>query len=585
MNIVLGKCGNKDIKLDVDLLLRTRLLIQANSGGGKSYLLRRIAEQLFGKVQVIIIDPEGEFPTLREKYGYVLVGHGGETPADVRSAGLVAEKLLELNASAVCDIFEAFRKNPQGRHAWVKAFCNAMLDAPRTYWHPVVLIIDEFHKFCPEKGAGESEASEAVIGIGTAGRKRGYCLVGATQRLGKVRKDVSAELLNRLVGPTFEDVDLKRAAELLSVLPENRREFFEQMRVLEPGNFFALGRAICKERTLVKVGSIETSHPDVNQSVKYTEPPPTPEKVKALLPKLADLPQQAEEKVRTLETLSTENRTLKARIHSLEMIPAAAIVDQGELIKKEEIIANKLIVEKFDSYGKELKKWKDGLDKMIQFFNSSQIPYPGLHVDTAQIRNIASQMPQERRSAGIDTSHRIPAQPTGRAKTGAIEPATMTDRLTTPQQRIIDAIAWFESIGIYDPEQTAVAFIAKYVVTGGAYLNPRGWLRSNGLIECRGDKISLTDAGRKLAFTPDSPLTTEELHNHVMSILPAPAQKILKPLLEVYPQSIQNADLAEAAGYAIGGAFNNPKGRLRSLGLIEYLSDGSIRAKSLLFVR
>lgn len=67
--------------MDIDVLLRTRLLVQADSGGGKSWLLRRIAEQLFGKVQVIIIDPEGEFATLREKYGYVLVGKGGETPA------------------------------------------------------------------------------------------------------------------------------------------------------------------------------------------------------------------------------------------------------------------------------------------------------------------------------------------------------------------------------------------------------------------------------------------------------------------------------------------------------------------------
>lgn len=60
--------------IDVDVLLATRLLIQANSGGGKSYLLRRLAEQLFGKVPVIIIDPEGEFATLREKYARVLCG-------------------------------------------------------------------------------------------------------------------------------------------------------------------------------------------------------------------------------------------------------------------------------------------------------------------------------------------------------------------------------------------------------------------------------------------------------------------------------------------------------------------------------
>jgi hypothetical protein len=57
--IVIGQSEGKQLKLDVDLLITSRLLIQANSGGGKSWLLRRLAEQCWGKVQTIIIDPRG----------------------------------------------------------------------------------------------------------------------------------------------------------------------------------------------------------------------------------------------------------------------------------------------------------------------------------------------------------------------------------------------------------------------------------------------------------------------------------------------------------------------------------------------
>src|SRR6266404_9626574 len=175
MKIILGKVGTKAAHLDLDALLRGRLLIQANSGKGKSWLLRRIAEELFGKVQVIIIDPEGEFATLREKFGYVLVGKGGETPADPRSAALVAHKLLELRASAICDIYEM---KHQQRHAWVRTFLEAMIDIPKTLWgRQVVVIIDEAHMFCPEKGKGESEAYGAMVDLCTRGRKRGYCAV------------------------------------------------------------------------------------------------------------------------------------------------------------------------------------------------------------------------------------------------------------------------------------------------------------------------------------------------------------------------------------------------------------------------
>jgi hypothetical protein len=39
------------LRFDLDVLVDTRLLIQANSGGGKSRTIRRILEQTHGKVQ------------------------------------------------------------------------------------------------------------------------------------------------------------------------------------------------------------------------------------------------------------------------------------------------------------------------------------------------------------------------------------------------------------------------------------------------------------------------------------------------------------------------------------------------------
>lgn len=39
-----------------------------------------------------------------------------------------------------------------------------------------------------------------------------------------------------------------------------------------------------------------------------------------------------------------------------------------------------------------------------------------------------------------------------------------------------------------------------------------------------------------------------------------------------------------AEGDAAGGAFNNPRGRLRSLGLIEYPQPGFVVARPLLFL-
>src|SRR5437588_2042652 len=291
--IVIGEAEGKNIGFDLDVLMPSRLLIQADSGGGKSWLLRVLLEQIFGKMQAIAIDPEGEFASLREKFPYVLVGKGGETPADPRSASLLAQRLLELKASAICDLYEL---KSHLRHTWVKNFLDGLVEAPKNLRTPCLVVVDEAHIFCPEKS--ESEAHGSMIDLCTRGRKRGLCAVFATQRLAMLDKDASSQLQNRLIGPTFEDVNRKRAAEVLGIAKgADEREFFREIQLLDPGNFFALGRAISRERVLVHVGQVQTAHPKAFEK-HAAAPPPTPDKIKALLPKLSDLPQQAEEKAR-----------------------------------------------------------------------------------------------------------------------------------------------------------------------------------------------------------------------------------------------------------------------------------------------
>src|SRR3546814_15975580 len=58
--------AGRTVAIDLEELLATRLLVQGNSGSGKSHLLRRLLEKSAGEVQQIVIDPEGDFVTLAE---------------------------------------------------------------------------------------------------------------------------------------------------------------------------------------------------------------------------------------------------------------------------------------------------------------------------------------------------------------------------------------------------------------------------------------------------------------------------------------------------------------------------------------
>lgn len=575
MSVVLGLAQGRKVVLDVDVLLRTRLLVQANSGAGKSWLLRRLAEQLFGAIQVILIDPEGEFATLREKFGYVLVGKGGETPADTRSATLLAHKLLELRASAVCDLYEM---KPFDRHRWVRLFLEALIDSPKRLWHPLVVIVDEAHQFSPEKGAGESEASEAMIGLATRGRKRGFCAVFATQRLGKLRKDAASELLNVLVGGTFIDIDRKRAAEALGIPPSDQRAFFDQIKVLEPGRFWALGRAISRERILVAVGAVQTTHPEPGSARHAAEPPPPPEKVRQLLPKLADLPKEAEAKAKTESELRVEIRSLRAQLTARpEQVPTKPVrvevsVLKDQDVKRLETIINRAadLEDKFKHLSVAIGAEGSRLASAVAMAQSSQARVTVCPPTAAQGR----------------TGQAVRALARAAVRMPRSQSETPEGTRTGPEQRILDAIAWLNTIGIEAPNQVAVAFLAGYSYGGGAFNNPRGRLRTDGLVQYVGtQRIVLTEAGRAVANSQEVALTAEELHRRVLDRLPNPEQRILRPLLEVYPKALSDEDLAARAGYTPGaGAFNNPKSRLRSLGLIDYPSPRHAVALPLLFL-
>jgi hypothetical protein len=70
-----------------------------------------------------------------------------------------------------------------------------------------------------------------------------------------------------------------------------------------------------------------------------------------------------------------------------------------------------------------------------------------------------------------------------------------------------------------------------------------------------------------------------------LSRLPGSQGKILRVLLEAYPQCLENAGLARRAGYKPGGgAYNNPLGRLHSLGLIEYTERAQVVGSAVLFL-
>jgi hypothetical protein len=272
------------MKLDIARLIVSRLLVTAASGGGKSWLLRKILEGVSKATQTIVIDTEGEFATLREKRDMVLAGPGGEVPAEPRSAALLCRRLMELNLSAVIDVSELARHD---KRAFVANFINTMVDLPRTLWRPCVVAVDETHEYA----AGRQEDRERA-------RRWRAGQQGPQARVLPARRDAAAaEARQGRRGGTEErlhrpDVPRRR--------PQARRrplgfgkDRWPEIRDLSPpgheGEFFCFGPALNHRGvTKFRAGQVETTHPKAGQG-RMASPPEPSAKIRGVLDELKDL--------------------------------------------------------------------------------------------------------------------------------------------------------------------------------------------------------------------------------------------------------------------------------------------------------
>lgn len=246
--------GGQSVALDLEELLATRLLVQGNSGSGKSHLLRRLLEECAGTVQQVVIDPEGDFVTLADAFGHVVIDGAAYSPREIEA---LAGRVRQHRASVVLALDE-LEVEQQIRCAAL--FLTALFDAPREHWYPALVVVDEAQMFAPAVAGEISDDTRrltlsAMTNLMCRGRKRGLAGIVATQRLAKLAKNVAAEASNFLMGRTFLDIDMQRAADLLGM---DRRQA-ERIRDLQRGQFLGLGPAISRRPVAVNVGPVRTS--------------------------------------------------------------------------------------------------------------------------------------------------------------------------------------------------------------------------------------------------------------------------------------------------------------------------------------
>jgi hypothetical protein len=589
--------------------------ILAVKRAGKSHTAKKLAEQLFyAGQQIVIIDPKGDWWGIRSsadgrEAGLPIVIVGGEhadVPLEVNSGELVARMIVEDRVSMLIDLAELRKEK-------VPVFMSALLEtlyrlkAKEQYRTPMMLIIDEADAIAPQKAwkGHEERMLGAAEDIVRRGGQRGIGITLVTQRAAVLNKNVLTQVGILVLLRTTGSQDIDAVDEWIKKhgQPEERKQVMDTIASMERGTawFWAPGWPTAKGIFhQVKIGPIDTfdsgATPKAGQKRKA---PKTLADVdlNTFRTKMADTIERAKanDPAQIKKQLDAVTKELQAeRNKKLPAPPAAAPEIDYDKLEDAHQDAAGIAIEAdrkwIEAYLVKVRKWVAGIVKALE---AVEDPIGDLENELdmleSDLKGKFTDVPRltskRKPSSKFATAPFVDIRPT---KIDEIKPLTSkTYASGGVTDRVLGAIAELNAIGISEPPRVQVAFLAGYShPQSTGFVKAIGALRTSGLIAYPSPgTLAFTDEGKSNAPVVDEPLTNEQLQERIMGLVGGVFAKVLKVLIESYPDPIERTTLAQATDYTHpqSTGFVKAIGRLRSLGLAEYPSAGTIKASSMLF--
>lgn len=222
---------SRDLNLNLEDLIGQCIAILGIRGSGKSNTAGVIFEELLqNNYPLSIVDIEGEYFGLKEKYEVLVVGtgEGVEIEIDAHCAAEIAQVSMEQNVPVVLDLSGFLSEE---RTELLKAYLSALWNLAGTFRKPYMIGIEEAHEFIPQ--GVKNELKEMIARIALRGRKRGLGGIVVSQRSAKVDKDVLSQAGMLFLHRVVHEVDMRVYSELL---PWRKTEVKEIINSLDTGD-------------------------------------------------------------------------------------------------------------------------------------------------------------------------------------------------------------------------------------------------------------------------------------------------------------------------------------------------------------
>lgn len=579
----------RGLQLDPDYIGGGTFALLAKKGWGKTYAMRVMAEECAKTgVPFVALDPMDAFWGLRagkdggSKGGIeipIFGGEHGDAPLEPTAGRLMADLVVEDGLSMVLSIAHFGSRTAERRFAM--DFLDRLY---RTNRHLVHLLVDEADLFAPQKPqAGDQPLLGVTENIVRRGRNKGIGITMGTQRPAVLNKDVLTQvdglIVGRMLGPNDRNAidgwvgehgDHGEGKKLKDELPDLQtgvctiwipeEGIFKRVKIRASRTFDSSPTRKRSSRANRSLALADIDLAGITSKISASVERAKAEDPKELRKRISELERQLRERP------ETEPEPVEVPVEvKVPFLPDEA---RGDL---------RSLVQRLEASVKDAGRVAATI---------------GDHVDRAeQLADLPPQPPPSRATPAPAAP--VPTSPSRRrARPEPAGAGSADGDLSGPQQRVLDAIAWWEEIGFPTPTKIQVGFIAGYRVgrkVGGTYGNILGQLRSMGFIDYPSNgSVQATVEGNEKAAPAPIEQTTAGLQAAIMERLDGPERRVLQAIIDRYPDAATKQDIGAAAGYTVGekvgGTYGNILGRLRSLGLIDYPGPGNVVALPVLFL-
>ncbi|HTU60876.1 MAG TPA: DUF87 domain-containing protein [Polyangiales bacterium] len=525
----------KDLALPIDLVTQT-IGIVAKRRAGKSYLARRLVEQLHhAGQQVVIIDPKGDWTGILSSADgkapglpvVIIGGERGHVPLEATGGEVVARLVVEEGISILLDL-SLFRKHEIA--TFMQTFLESLyrFKAIERYRTPCMLVIDEADAIAPQRPQpNEARMLGAAEDIVRRGGQRGLGCTLITQRTAVLSKNVLTQVQMLIALRTISPQDLGAMNAWIDVhgTPAEKRALMASLPSLPVGDAWVWSPGWPNERGIFqRIHTLPIETFDSGATPKAGQKPIEPKTVAEV--DLEAVRRQMEETIERAK--ATDPAALRKRVAALE----AELTQAQAARKPERVEVEKPVLTAQDRKAVEQLSAKataliDRLQALLSALEQKQPKYtPPLAA------------PKPARAVLAEVAHRTISRSNNVSKTPS------EGSLPDGERKILIATAQHQQ-GVTREQLTILTGYKRS--TRDAYIQR---LRSRGYLDDVSGNVTATPEGIAALGCGYSPLPTgSALRDHWLRRLPSGESAVLSVLVEAFPDAVSRDDISQATGF------------------------------------